>query len=134
MSANKTQNYQLHAWEPEDDFLLAEINENFAALDAATRMVTGIYQGDGAPEQFISLPATPKAVLSISQIGVMGTNGVGYGGLALLEYQAGNRPSGSSHVYPVVTIEEKGFRVYQNPSDRVYANNKEEVYHYIALW
>ena len=35
MSTNKTQNYALHAWEPEDDFLREEFNQNFAAIDAA---------------------------------------------------------------------------------------------------
>ena len=37
MSTNKTQNYNLHAWALEDDFLTREINENFAALDAALK-------------------------------------------------------------------------------------------------
>ena len=35
MSTNKTPNYNLHAWEPGDDFLRREFNENFAALDTA---------------------------------------------------------------------------------------------------
>ena len=33
MSTNKTQNYGLHAWEAEDDFLRTEFNENFEKLD-----------------------------------------------------------------------------------------------------
>lgn len=33
MSTNKTPNYQLHSWQPQDTFLLAEMNENFATLD-----------------------------------------------------------------------------------------------------
>ena len=37
MSTNKTQNYQLHSWLPEDEFHLTEINENFAALDTALK-------------------------------------------------------------------------------------------------
>ena len=37
MSTNKTQNYQLHSWLPDDEFHLTEINENFAALDAALK-------------------------------------------------------------------------------------------------
>lgn len=35
MSANKSQNLKLHLWEPEDNFLRAEFNENFAAIDEA---------------------------------------------------------------------------------------------------
>lgn len=37
MSANKTPNYALHSWEPEDEFHLSEINENFSALDSAVK-------------------------------------------------------------------------------------------------
>jgi len=55
MSTNKTQNYQLHAWEPEDDFRLPEINENFAALDqiltTKTRKEVGAYTGTGKCEK-----------------------------------------------------------------------------------
>ena len=63
MSTNKTKNYQLHAWEPGDDFLLREINENFGKLDEAARTVTGSYSGDGTASRFISLGFTPKALL-----------------------------------------------------------------------
>ena len=67
MSTNKTKNYQLHAWEPGDDFLLAEINENFAALDDGVRMATGTYEGVSSKtnEDIVSsidLGFTPKAV------------------------------------------------------------------------
>ena len=37
MSSNKSQNLQLHLWEPEDNFLRTEFNANFAALDAAVK-------------------------------------------------------------------------------------------------
>lgn len=37
MSANKSQNLKLHLWEPEDNFLRAEFNENFAAIDTAVK-------------------------------------------------------------------------------------------------
>ena len=39
MSSNKTTNYQLHSWEPGDDFLRTEFNENFSALDTAIKGV-----------------------------------------------------------------------------------------------
>ena len=35
MSSNKTTNYQLHLWEPEDNFLRTEFNENSEKVDAA---------------------------------------------------------------------------------------------------
>ena len=37
MSTNKSQNLKLHLWEPEDNFLRTEFNENFAAIDAALK-------------------------------------------------------------------------------------------------
>ena len=37
MSTNKSQNLKLHLWEPEDNFLRTEFNENFAAIDAAVK-------------------------------------------------------------------------------------------------
>mgnify|MGYP000111315471 CR=1 FL=1 len=37
MSTNKTQNYQLHAWAPEDEFPRTELNANFTKLDTALK-------------------------------------------------------------------------------------------------
>ena len=37
MSTNKTQNYQFHAWAPEDEHLRTELNANFTKLDTALK-------------------------------------------------------------------------------------------------
>ena len=37
MSTNKSTNLNLHLWEPEDDFLRTEFNENFEAIDGAVQ-------------------------------------------------------------------------------------------------
>lgn len=37
MSTNKTQNYNLHSWVPEDDFIRSEFNENFTGIDTALK-------------------------------------------------------------------------------------------------
>lgn len=37
MSTNKTQNYQLHGWAPEDEFPRSELNANFTKLDTALK-------------------------------------------------------------------------------------------------
>ncbi|MBP3520093.1 MAG: hypothetical protein J6J87_01975 [Oscillospiraceae bacterium] len=37
MSTNKTPNYDLHSWVPQDDFHMTEINENFTKLDTALK-------------------------------------------------------------------------------------------------
>lgn len=72
MSTNKTENYQLHAWEAGDDFLRSEINENFAAIDGflaqlptnkKLRIVTGGYTGDGVNGRLIQVGFRPKIVL-----------------------------------------------------------------------
>lgn len=70
MSTNKTQNYQLHAWEPVDDFLLSEFNENFAAIDGilpqskCLQVVVGSYTGNGVGgQQIIPLEFRPRVVL-----------------------------------------------------------------------
>lgn len=77
MSTNKTQNYQLHAWEPGDDFLLSEFNANFAAIDGLLsglpankklKIVTGSYLGTETNPQTIVLGFQPKAVYLASRI------------------------------------------------------------------
>lgn len=40
MSTNKTQNYNLHSWVPEDDFLRSEFNDNFTSLDGALKALS----------------------------------------------------------------------------------------------
>lgn len=68
MSTNKTEYHQLHAWVPEDDFLLSEINENFAAIDAVLprskglRVAAGSYLGNDKSGHLITLGFRPKAV------------------------------------------------------------------------
>ena len=37
MSTNKSEHLKLHLWEPEDDFLRTEFNENFEAIDGAVQ-------------------------------------------------------------------------------------------------
>ena len=91
MSTKKTRNYQLHQWEPADNFLRAEFNENFGKLDEAlgkkAEVVIGVYIPDNTEERFIDLGFTPKAVLVVGSTGEMGyvTSGmtVVRGGLAL---------------------------------------------------
>ena len=66
MSTNKSQSLKLHLWEPEDNFLRTEFNENFAALDMAITAaqqtansaltakpyVVGSYMGENADMTF----------------------------------------------------------------------------------
>ena len=129
MSTNKTENYHLHAWELGDDFLLSEINENFAALDAnAVRMAAGTYTGDKQAFQDIVLGFRPSAVLVMGQDGSTWTasNVIIYGGLAV-EDSPVRKSDG-----PVVSITDQGFRVYYIGGRGVYANDG-NIKNYLAI-
>ena len=55
MSTNKTPNYDLHSWVPQDDFHMTEINENFAKLDTALKTeATAAAQGRSALQTALS--------------------------------------------------------------------------------
>lgn len=63
VSQNQTERFGLHLWEPGDDFLREEFNENFEALDDAVRVVCGSYTGNGAAGRVVTLGFTPTAVI-----------------------------------------------------------------------
>lgn len=89
MSTNRTENYQLHVWGAEDEERLAELNENFAKLDAVldgleegkSRIVSGSFICTGV-DLHIDLGGRPAAVLVENEAGVRYTSsGNVYGGL-----------------------------------------------------
>lgn len=123
MAANRTQRYGLHLWEPGDNFLREEFNENFEALDAVPEAVTGTYTGDGAGRQFIALGFTPKAVLA----GVRGSLGAGGGGLTL----PGHPCYEVSHGVKVLEAAEGGFYAFKDSWGS--ANDSGSAYHYLAI-
>lgn len=51
MSTNKTTNYNLHAWVPEDDFLRSEFNDNFAGIDAALKSLSDSIAAEAAARE-----------------------------------------------------------------------------------
>ena len=121
MSINKTQNYQLHAWTPEDEHPRTELNANFAKLDTLLQsiadnmenkveMVTGTYLGDGQDNREIILGVRPKAVH--------------------VEGPAGCRDSSTSTFYggliPESSITVRGFKVPQS------ANRHNLIHTYVA--
>ena len=73
MSTNKTEHHALHAWEPEDDFLLSEINQNFAAVDGVLphskrlRVAAGSYLGNDKSNRVIEVGFRPIAVVVTSK-------------------------------------------------------------------
>ena len=121
MSTNKTENYQLHAWEAGDDFLREEFNENFAKLDQALHdhVVAGAYTGDGTKDRFMDLGFTPRALLLFNNSGAT-MNSFVYGGLALLD-----------HGCSAVSIIDGGLRVTYHSNTQ--SNRKDMKYLYMAL-
>ena len=120
MSTNRTEHYQLHAWEPGDTFLREEFNENFAKLDAATRIVTGTYSGNGTASRFISLGFTPQALLIDRDHGRRDQFFTG-GGLVL---------PGLTSINGAVSVTEEGFQVTKEMNE---AGSFTTVYFYLAL-
>lgn len=131
MSSQKTEHYQLHKWEPGDDFLREEFNENFEKLDGAvgekTGAVFGTYTGDGASSRTISLGFTPSAVLLCKYTGEMYRYPDTAGGLALKGAPLGSQDCGPASI----KILSGGFCVYF--SGYAYTNHDGYLYHYVAF-
>lgn len=127
MSTNKTENYQLHRWEPEDDFLRQEFNENFAAIDAAlhgkAEVVFGTYTGNRSSRRTIQLEFTPTVLLLIAAGGVPSSYS---GGLTALGHPLKNQ------FKTFLEIVENGFQVAYW-EDAAHTNSQNSVYHYLAF-
>ena len=76
--ATYTSNYGLHQWEPEDNFLRTDFNEDLRKIDEAIKgvetdtdqkltekaeVVWGSYTGDGSENRQISLGFAPKGII-----------------------------------------------------------------------
>lgn len=149
MSTNKTPNYNLHSWLPQDEFHLTEINENFAKLDVAlkieataatqksnalesalgqrVRMVTGSYTGktgannDQTTATHVNLGFKPKAVVIINAYrGVSGPD---------MSFLAHEGIQGDT----AVTLNDTGFTAINLKGD-VSMNYNRTVYHYAAFY
>lgn len=134
MSTNKTQNYQFHAWELGDDFLLSEINENFAALDGAIpEIVTGTYLGEKQREyddiHTIDLGFRPRAVFVIPRDGSVDSGG----GNKLLGLFFNGFPMASNGAPEVWTaqVTDTGFEVRNKNS--ILLNREGYTFHYWAV-
>lgn len=129
MSTCKTENYHLHVWSLEDEESLAEINENFAKLDGASRMVTGTCTGNGEARQNIDLGFAPQAVLLVAPNGHMNTGYESYGGLALPGFPV-------DHTAGITLgLTEGGFYITREDSHSYHtvANGSGQVTYYLAF-
>lgn len=141
MASNYTENFGLCQWEATDQVLRTEFNEDNAKVEAAlkdlasalSKIVTGIYNGNGAITQTIALGFTPKAVYVCNEKGQVfdGNGNYLYGGLALADH-----PVMSGAGPTVVEIVSGGFKVtYSTASSqaRIMANADGYTFHYAAL-
>ena len=69
MSTNKSEHLKLHLWEPEDNFLRTEFNENFSALDGAVAGETAARVSAIRAEQEARASAIQEVKDSISAAG-----------------------------------------------------------------
>ena len=69
MSTNKSEHLKLHLWEPEDNFLRTEFNENFSALDGAVAGETAARTSAIRAEQEARAAAIQEVKDSISATG-----------------------------------------------------------------
>ena len=134
VSQNQTECFGLHLWEPEDDFLREEFNENFKALDdalaAVGRFASGRYTGDGQAERTIELGFTPEAVLVLPSAGNFFANGspsYTNGGMAVRGF-----PASKGEGKTLVSICAGGFTVHF-VRDYVGTNYNGETFHYAAF-
>ena len=155
MSTNKTQNYQLHGWAPEDEGLLGELNANFTKLDTALKaettarqnavntlntalagkavIVVGSYTGDGEAGQTISLGFTPRAVLVRAVNGAASDNYRTYSALAVTGQDAVN-----SHNTTILALAANGFRACYSSQESsgflaARVNSNGQKYSYLAV-
>ncbi len=153
MSTNHTPNYQLSQWEPDDQFLRADFNEDNAKIDAALKakadasalaavastipkIAAGKYVGDGAESREIVVGFRPKFVLVVGQMGrlteFVAGHTDGYGGAAV-----DGSPSIAYYSYPqnILEITQNGFLVFskENRGSFAYTNSNNSIMHYLAV-
>jgi len=135
MSSSKTEHYQLHRWETQDEVRRSEFNENFSKLDAIIKglNVAGAYVGNDAATRTFSLGFTPKAVLVIMQDGLLRGSNDSYGGFAVTGSPGKNTGQSGSPVS--IEIVPNGFKVHSviNAATGPHLNLSEKVYHYVAI-
>lgn len=130
MSTNQSEHYQLHLWEPEDNFLRSEFNENFTKLDGAAKVTFGSYTGDGESSRLIPLGFTPAAVYLCRNDGTDTTEYGFCGGLAMP-----GLPAFYTASCPQLAVEKGGFRVKNASagSRQIMGNVLNTVYYYMAF-
>ena len=120
--ASYTQHYQLHQWEPNDNFLRTDFNEDLEKIDTALgecSHIRGSYIGSGVggANDMISVDIgfTPSLVVVISSDSAdsrcsgyfvyPANNGQGAGGKVAVEWSATGLTWGKNDAYTMLNIE-----------------------------
>lgn len=115
-----------------DSNLQSQITAHNSQISAKCEILSGSYSGNGTENRFISLGRTPKAVLVMTNCGIMYLDNIQgtMGGLA-----ATNSPVVMQGVsQPAVKIVTNGFQVtYGGQYNCLQTNASGEVYNYIAF-
>ena len=120
--ATYTENYQLHQWVPEDDFLRTDFNTDFqkidealaglqTALDGKCQLKRGNFNGNGGSSRLVITGPTPQAVI------------LSTGSTVVSVISDGSTISG-------VKIVDNGFEVYSGSPNM---NQSGKRYNYVAL-
>ena len=140
---NQTTNYKLNQWEPEDDFLRTDFNEDNAKIEEALNLkcevIVGSYTGNNATERTISLGATPKAVFVCGRSGLLYDSSYIYGGLAVTGSGVNSMNGGTVYSPAAVEITNGGFIVRYSGDTRyggtrLHTNSTLLQYNYIAVF
>lgn len=104
------------------------INAINYALSLKTECIFGRFKGNSQPSQFIDIGFTPKAILLMTENGLMADSGSFQGGLALL-----NAPCIKFNGQKIFEIVANGLVCYLNTNEYIYCNDKNYTLTYIAF-
>ena len=138
--ANYTPNYGLHQWEPGDNFLRTDFNEDFAKLDAAIKGVADTAESKKADKSALAEVRT----LAESKCRVAMGSYVGNGTKLVVPLGARAKVifiifgmytymASEEHSNFGLASDEKGFSASSNPNANRDLNAAGSTFHYVAL-
>ena len=126
-----TEHYHLHQWEPEDNFLRTDFNEDFQKIDSALAaipvVITGSYMGTGAAEVIhYHLGQRPKLLILSTKNNFSGNTHdcflVAVEGIMINFNSAGGQ---SARYNAWLTFDDNGFSIDHSQNDIVLGYNRE---------
>ena len=137
--ATYTENYQLHQWVPEDDFLRTDFNTDFQKIDAALAAVKALAEGKAGPDDLAELETLingKTAVVSGSYAGNGSTKSVTLGfqpRAVVVSNSMGAHLFTPYHSSEYGGVTGTGFNVYERAGANFTANTSGKSYGYAAF-